>query len=160
MSDEPTMADVAAAVQAGRDGRPDEARTRLTTLWERLGPAGDPLCRVTVAHFLADLQSEPRDELLWDQRALDAVGELSDARADEHQTGMQARGFLPSLHLNLADVHRRLGDVTAAREHLVAAEAAAPDLPDGDYGDVVRGGLTRVREALDAGSVDPLSDDA
>ncbi len=61
-------------------------------------------------------------------------------------------GFLPSLHLNLADVHRRLGNRTRAREHLASAQAAMPDLPGGDYGDLVRSGLEHVRDALESGS--------
>ncbi|TYP90422.1 hypothetical protein [Blastococcus xanthinilyticus] len=155
-TDEPTMADIAAAAQAGRDGRRAEARERLTSLWERLGPDGDPLDRVTVAHFLADLQDDAREELAWDERALAAVADLTDDRAQQEHAGLRVRGFLPSLHLNLADVHRRLGDEPAAREHLAAAEAASGDLPDGDYGDLVRSGLAHVRTALEAGSTDPL----
>ena len=139
------MAEIAAAVQTGRDGRHAEARERLSGFWARLGPEGDPLNRVTVAHFLADLQDDHREELVWDERALAAAGDLPDVR-----------GFLPSLHLNLADGHRRLGNGPAARQHLTAAELAAPDLPSGDYGDLVRSGLGHVRDALDSGSTDPL----
>ena len=153
----PTMADIAAAVQVGRDGRRAESREQLGSLWERLGHDGDPLCRVTLAHFLADLQDDAREELAWDERALAAVGDLTDERADQQHTGMQVRGFLPSLHLNLADVHRRLGNEAAAREHLASAEALAPDLPGGDYGDLIRSGLEHVRTALDAGSTDRLA---
>ncbi|NEK58722.1 hypothetical protein GCU56_12670 [Geodermatophilus sabuli] len=153
---DPTMADVAAAVQAGRDGRRAEARERLTALWERLGPEGDPLDRVTVAHFLADLQDDARDELAWDERALAAAGDLTDDRGHQQHAGSQVRGFLPSLHLNLADVHRRLGNEPAAREHLAAADASAPDLPGGDYGDLIRSGLEHVRAAIDRGSTDRL----
>ncbi len=153
---EPTMADIAAAVQAGRDGRRAEAREALTALWDRLGPDGDRLCRVTLAHFLADLQDDAREELAWDERALAAVAALTDDRAHQHHAGLQVRAFLPSLHLNLADVHRRLGNVPAARDHLAAAEVSAPDLPSGDYGDLVRSGLGHVRAALDSGSTDRL----
>ncbi|SOD98632.1 hypothetical protein [Blastococcus haudaquaticus] len=154
---DPTMADIAAAVQVGRDGRRAESREQLDALWERLGPDGDPLCRVTLAHFLADLQDDPREELAWDERALEAVGDLTDRRAGQEHAGVQARGFLPSLHLNLADVHRRLGNPAAAREHLAAAEAKAPDLPSGDYADLIRSGLEHVRAALDAGSTERLA---
>ena len=149
------MAGIAAAVQAGRDGRRAEARERLAAIWGRLGPEGDPLNRITVAHFLADLQDDARAELQWDERALAAAGELTGDRAAQ-DAGSQVRGFLPSLHLNLADVHRRLGDEPAARQHLAAAEASVPALPGGDYGDLIRSGLEQVRKALDSGSTDRL----
>jgi hypothetical protein len=153
---EPTMADIAAAVQAGRDGRRADAREQLTAFWERLGPRGDPLRRVTVAHFLADLQDPARGELAWDERALAAVADLTDDHADQQHAGSRVRGFLPSLHLNLADVHRRLRNEPATREHLASAEASTPDLPSGNYGDLIRSGFAQVRDALDSRSTDRL----
>ena len=65
-----TMAEIVAAVELGRGGAQAEARQRLTDLWERVGPDGDPLHRVTLAHFLADLQDDVRRRL----------GDLSGAR--------------------------------------------------------------------------------
>lgn len=126
-------------------------------MWQRLGPDGDPLHRVSLAHFLADLQDDVREELSWDERALAAVGDLTDERVQQHLAAMHVRGFLPSLHLNLADCHRRLGDPTRAREHLAEAERSVGALADDDYGRMMRGAMHHVRDALDAGSTDPLS---
>ena len=153
-SDE-TMAEIVAAVELGRGGARADARRRLTDLWERVGPDGDPLHRVTLAHFLADLQDDVRAELRWDERALAAAGDLTDERAQQYAAALRVRGLLPSLHLNLADCLRRLGDASGARQHL--AEAASIDeLADDAYGRMIRAGLWHVQTALEAGSTAPL----
>ncbi|ROS39125.1 hypothetical protein [Amycolatopsis thermoflava] len=114
---------------------PAEARRILLRLWEE----GSVVDRCAAAHFLADRQDEPRDELLWDLRALE-VAQAADP-AEVH-------GFFPSLHLNLADVYHRLGDLAKAREHLAAAEAVTDTLQDDGYGRMIRGGLARLAEKL------------
>ena len=151
-----TMAEFAAAVELGRGGARAEARRRLADLWERVGPDGDPLHRVSIAHFLADLQDDVRTELSWDERALAAAGDLTDERAQQYDAALRVRGLLPSLHLNLADCLRRLGDLSGARQHLARAEASIGELADDGYGRLVRAGLEHVRGALEAGSTEPL----
>lgn len=151
-----TMARIVAAIEQGRAGDAAGARAELGLLWDGIGPGGDPLHRCTLAHFLADLQDEDRDELVWDERALDAAGVLTDQRAQEYDSTMQVRALLPSLHLSLADDHRRLGATDRAREHLVAARDALPDLPDDGYGALVRSAFDQIAAALDAGSAAPL----
>ncbi|HXV93076.1 MAG TPA: hypothetical protein VD813_07245 [Pseudonocardia sp.] len=127
------------------------ARAGFATLWAEIGPDGDPLHAVTLAHWMADVQDDPAEELTWDRRALAAADRLTDERARRHHDSLAVRTFYPSLHLNLAADHAKLGDRDAAREHLSAAEAALPDLPEGGYGDFVRGGVERLREQLDSG---------
>src|SRR3712207_1028544 len=118
-----TMAEIVAAVELGRGGARAEARRRLSDLWERVGPEGDPLHRVTLAHFLADLQDDVRAELHWDERALAAADDLTDEHAQQYDAALRVRGLLPSWHLNLADCLRRLGDMSGARQHPTQAEA-------------------------------------
>jgi hypothetical protein len=60
-----------------------------------------------------------------------------------------------SLHLNLADDHRRLSNPAKAREHLATAHDLVKHLPDDQYGKI-RGGIQNVTQALDAGSTEPL----
>ncbi|MFC9981177.1 hypothetical protein [Gordonia sp. NPDC127522] len=126
------------AVTLGRSGETALARDRLLALWETIGVEGDSLHRCTLAHHLADLYSEPAESLTWDVRALDAADALSDRRAQAHHADLSVAGFYPSLHLNLADDHRRLGSFDAARRHLDAARQAAGDLPKGPYGTMIR----------------------
>jgi hypothetical protein len=151
------MTAIGAAVEQGRAGEKAHAREALTRLWDQVGSAGDALHRCSIAHYLADLQDAVEDELRWDQRALGAVADLSDERAGRFHESLQVRGFLPSLHLNLADGYRRAGDRDRAGHHLGVARSLAGELPDDEYGSVVRGGIGRVGELLDAGSRAPLA---
>lgn len=141
-----SMGDVGAAVQIGRDGDPDEARRRLTELWEQ--PDNDLATRCAIAHFLADLQETDADELLWDERAL--------AAAEEDKDNPAVYAFFPSLQVSVADVRRRLGDTALAYAHLALAKQVLDRLPEGEYGDVIRGAVVAVGEALDTGSTAKL----
>ena len=81
------MARIGAAMAQG----PDEARRLLAAIWDD-GP--DALRRVAVAHYLADLQTDPHDELAWDRRALAEAEAVTDdrARAKAHGTGLVDAG--------------------------------------------------------------------
>ena len=145
---DPTMARVAEAVELGQTGRATEARELFAQIWAELGPDGDPLHRVTVAHHMADLQEDPHEELAWDLRALDAVDGVTDQRAaDAGATGPVA-AFYPSLHLNLGEDYRKIGDAESARRHLELGRAAAGALPDDGYGQLIRGGLEGLAQRL------------
>jgi hypothetical protein len=145
---DPTMARVAEAVELGQTGRATEARELFAQIWAELGPDGDPLHRVTVAHHMADLQEDPYEELAWDLRALTAVDGVTDQRvADAGATGPVA-AFYPSLHLNLGEDYRKIGDAEAARRHLELGRAAAGALPDDGYGQLIRGGLEGLAQRL------------
>jgi hypothetical protein len=143
------MEQLAAAVEVGRAGDRGAARVQLESLWAEAGD--DPFGRCTVAHYLADLQETTQDELRWDLRALEASEELTGGHA-----GLQVEAFLPSLHLNLADDYRRLSRTDEARHHLRLARERLAVLGQDAYGDLIRGAVDRVGEALDAGSTEPL----
>ncbi|MEU8968267.1 hypothetical protein AB0D11_03145 [Streptomyces monashensis] len=129
-------------------GDREEARTRFLALWAEIGESGDPLHRCTLAHYLADTQDDAGDELAWDLRALSAAEELADGGdgADGEPAGV--RGFLPSLHLNLAADYVKLGRAEAARTHVRRARRAAGALSDDRYGDGVRAAITRLELRL------------
>ncbi|MEU9454212.1 hypothetical protein [Streptomyces sp. NPDC048277] len=131
-------------------GDREEARRRLLDLWTELGAHGDPLHRCTLAHYLADTQDDPADELAWDLRALSA--------ADEAATSAGLRGFYPSLHLNLAADYVKLGRTEAARSHLHRARGAAATLGDDGYGDGVWAAISRLELRL--GDDDPPADES
>jgi hypothetical protein len=151
------MTAMGAAVEQGRAGDRAGARQALAELWDTVGGQGDALHRCCIAHYLADLQDSVADELRWDQRALAAITDLSDERARQYRDSLQVRAFLPTLHLNLADAHRRSGDLAAARRFLETAVEHVDALPDDDYGTMIRGGIARVREAVESGSRMPLA---
>ncbi|MBC3982406.1 hypothetical protein H8N01_07490 [Streptomyces sp. AC536] len=82
------------AVMLHRGGDREEARNRLGELWQELGVEDDTLHHCTLAHYLADTQDDPADELAWDLRALAVADRLMrehDARA-EHDTRAEHDG--------------------------------------------------------------------
>jgi hypothetical protein len=122
-------------------GERESARQLLTGLWEQVGPDGDALHRCAVAHHLADVQNDAREELAWDLRALQAADSITDERAAQAGVPGPAAGLYPSLHLNLGEDYRKLGDRTAARHHLTLGQAAASALGDDGYSTMIRRGL-------------------
>ncbi|MER6065179.1 hypothetical protein ACIBJF_31805 [Streptomyces sp. NPDC050743] len=121
-------------------GDREEARSRFLNLWAEIGEDGDPLHRCTLAHYLADTQDDPEDELAWDLRALSA--------AEERGAPPSALGLIPSLHLNLAADYVKLGRDEAARGHLRRARDAAAALADDGYGDGVWAAIGRLELRL------------
>ncbi|KUO18148.1 hypothetical protein [Streptomyces dysideae] len=133
-------------------GDREEARRRLLDLWVELGEDGDPLHRCTLAHYLADTQDDPCDELAWDLRALTAAEELTGQGCGESSAGAVAvRALYPSLHLNLAADYVKLGRAEAARVHVRRARGAAAVLGDDRYGDGVRAAISRLELRLGEG---------
>jgi len=142
------MEAIGAAVVLGHEGDTESARRDLLAIWSRVGAAGDPYHRCTLAHYLADLYESPAEALVWDVRALDAADALTDERAQQHHAHLQVAGFYPSLHLNIADNLRRLGAFGAAAEHVDDAARHAPALADDAYGDMLRTAISEVRQAI------------
>jgi hypothetical protein len=126
------------------------ARRLFAELWEQVGPDGDPFHRCALAHSMADVQDDVRDELAWDLRALEAADELTDARVQEAGVAGPVAGFYPSLHLNLADAYRRLGELEQAREHLVRGRAASTLLGDDAYAQMIHEAFERLASRLAA----------
>ncbi|MFD3377022.1 hypothetical protein [Streptomyces sp. NPDC058697] len=138
-------------------GDREEARGRFLDLWTEIGEDGDALHRCTLAHYMADAQDDPSDELAWDLRALSAADTVTDtptdrptdARIAEHQQSPAVRAFYPSLHLSLAVDYANLGRSEAARSHLRRARDTVGVLGDDAYGDGVRAGIGRLELRLD-----------
>jgi hypothetical protein len=93
------------------------------------------------AHYLARQQADDEAAFRWNLVAL----RLADATEDT-----QVRGFYPSLHVCMASSYQLLGDRTAALAHLTEAEQRIDVLPDTPYRDLVRQGISNVRDRLDA----------
>jgi hypothetical protein len=146
---DPTMSRIGEGITLGQQGDRAGARRVLADTWAAIGgDDGDPLHRCALAHSMADVCDDVAEELRWDERALAAAGSLTDERATRAGMTAGVAAMYPSLHLNLADCHRRLGDLDAAREHLALGQAATGALPDDGYGQLIRGGLDRLAERL------------
>ncbi len=129
-------------------GDREEARNRFAALWEEMGEGGSPLHRCTLAHYMADTQDDPEDELTWDLRALKAADTIGRNGARWDGTMLSVRGFYSALHLNLAADYHRLGEHQLARGHLGRAHESAGALADDEYGDGVRAAIARMRLRL------------
>lgn len=129
-------------------GERELARHVLQQAWNDLSPDGDPLHRCAAAHTMADVQDDPRDELTWDLRALAAAAQISDEHVAEAGVDGPVLGFYPSLHLNLADVYRRLGESSFALDHIRLGLAALEHLAPNPYLAEIRRSLERIGREL------------
>ncbi|WP_435807875.1 hypothetical protein [Streptomyces cyaneofuscatus] len=130
-SEDAVMTRIGQAVMLLHGGDREEARNRFGLLWSELGADGDGLHRCTLAHYMADTQDDPGDELAWDLRALTAAEGLGGERPAEHRDSLAVQALYPSLHLNLAADYLKLQRPDAARIHLRQARDAADALEDG-----------------------------
>ena len=130
--------EIRTGVRLREAGKPAEARELLTALWPEVNAATDAFARCFLAHSLADVQDDPREELRWDVIALDAGEAVSEGQAAKREIPGGRRGLLPSLHLNLAESYVRVGDEDRASEHYRAGLEMVPFLGDDSYGDSLR----------------------
>ncbi|MFE3789029.1 hypothetical protein [Streptomyces goshikiensis] len=75
-SEDAVMTRIGQAVILLHAGDREEARNRLGEIWAEIAAEGDSLHRCTLAHYMADAQDDPADELAWDLRALTAADGL------------------------------------------------------------------------------------
>ncbi|MFJ6938513.1 hypothetical protein [Streptomyces sp. NPDC101132] len=150
-SEDAVMTRIGQAVMLLHAGDRAEARERLAAIWTEIGCEGAPLHLCTLAHYMADAQDDPSDELAWDLRALTAaegLGAGGPARDDGPAAGrapaVAVRALYPSLHLNLAADYVKLQRPDAARVHLDRARAASGALGDDGYGNGVRAAIERL----------------
>ncbi|MFJ9852267.1 hypothetical protein [Streptomyces sp. NPDC101150] len=138
------------AIMLHRAGDREEARNRLLELWHEIGPQGDAFHRCTLAHYMADTQDDPRDELDWDLRALEAAEGFVTERTTGTDTGALC-AFFPSLHLNLAADYVALDRPADARAQLLRARASTNGVADGEYRQGLREAIDRLAVRLEAG---------
>lgn len=130
-------------------GQRDAARDLFTQIWVDIGGEhGDPLPVCVLAHAIADVQDDVDQELIWDLRALAAADVVTDERVAQAGVALPAAGLYPSLHLNLCECNRKLGDLDRAREHLRHAQAGIDALGNDEYGQLIKDGLERLTKQL------------
>jgi hypothetical protein len=148
---DPIMIRIGEGIGLGHSGDREAARRLFSEVWEEIGVDGDALHRCALAHSMADVQDDVVEELRWDLRALDAADLIGDERVCQAGIAASVRGFYPSLHLNLAEAYRKLGDVDRARDHLERGYAVMGVLADDGYAQMIRAGLDRIADRLSAG---------
>jgi tetratricopeptide (TPR) repeat protein len=150
MSSDPTIVRIGQAVELHHyQGQREAAREEFVQIWEDIGgEQGDPLHVCVLAHAMADVQDDVHQELVWDQRALAAADLLTEERVAQAGVSLPVAGLYPSLHLNLGECYRKLGDLGRAREHLQQAQASIGALGDDGYGRLIRAGLEQLAQRL------------
>lgn len=139
---------ITAAVGLALGGARTEGAAELRRCWESTG-ADEHAQRSVLAHYLADLEADLDDEVAWDERALGEFSHVGDG--DLAAIGIaRADGLAPSLHLNLGDGYLRQGLVAQAQAQLAAGLARQDALADDGYGAMVRSGLARLADRIDA----------
>lgn len=150
MITDPTLVRIGQGVELhhGR-GRRAAAHELFARIWDEIGgEQGDPLHVCVLAHAMADVQDDVHEELVWDRRALAAAGRLTDARTAQAGVLLPVAGLYPSLHLNLSECYRKLGDLDSAREHLERARTGIGALGDNQYAQLIRTGMERLTQLL------------
>ncbi|MGW0362781.1 hypothetical protein [Streptomyces sp. NPDC002990] len=155
-SEDAVMTRIGQAVILLHAGDREEARNRLGEIWSEIGEEGHSLHLCTLAHYMADAQDDPAEELAWDLRALKAADGLGEdlgpprGRTGQQEPHLAMRVFYPSLHLSLAADYVKLRRPEAARVHLARARAATGALSDDGYGNGVRAAIARLEQRLAA----------
>ncbi|MEV4420081.1 hypothetical protein AB0L40_08920 [Patulibacter sp. NPDC049589] len=157
MNDDPVMRRAFEGQRLLLQGDRDGAREVYAELWADLDAAGDddPMHRVWVAHVTADAQSDPAEQVHWDLVALKAADDAAERGGID---GVSVRTFYPSLHLNLGEGFRRLGDVRRAREHLAEAERHLRGHPADDERDGIAAAVEGLRDRIEHPPEDRMPD--
>lgn len=145
---DPVLDRIGEALTLHNAGRRREGREACAAIWAEIETDGDPFHQCVLAHYMADTQDDPAAELMWDRRALDAANRIGRERPDT--TSLSVLSLYPSLHLNLADVLHRTGDIGGARHHLHLAQQSSDALADDGYGQMIRSGIERLAARLSA----------
>ena len=143
--DDPMLARISDALGLYNSGRRAEAREAFVQLWAEANE-GDPFHQCLLAHYMADAQDDPLEELEWDRKALAAADRISRERPDA--ASLTVLSLYPSLYLNLGDVLHRTGKLDEARKHLKLAQQSADALADDAYGQMIRNGIERLAQRL------------
>ncbi|ALG85457.1 hypothetical protein [Gordonia phthalatica] len=158
------MTDLISRLTQALAGPEHDRRTAVDELWATL-PADDHAARCIVAHYAADLQPTLTDEVQWDEVSLAESALLTDESLRAIQPSLTVEGFLPSLHLNVADGYRRqerfaeaIAQLDAGRSHLHVFDDAPAE--QGAYVAVIRDGYTRVARLIAERSTAPSAPSA
>ncbi|UNO38710.1 hypothetical protein [Streptomyces sp. MST-110588] len=138
-SEDVVLTRIGQAIMLHHGGDREEARNRLSDLWEEVGSRGNPFHRCALAHYLADTQDDPADELAWDLRALEAAerftwyGDAAASAVGGAPAGEPAAGSLPAGHLPPGD-RNAAGDGDSAAGVAASGACAAGHSADGGAG--------------------------
>ncbi|NKY17265.1 hypothetical protein [Tsukamurella spumae] len=138
---------------AAMTGEQAERKQKLESVWVRIEPS-DHASRCIAAHYIADVQGDVEAEVEWDEVALAESAHVSDADLQAVHASLSVAGFMPSLHLNLADGYRRQGRFTEASDRLQTSrefDFALDTALDPSYASGIREAQVRLAARIAAG---------
>ncbi|HEY6977452.1 MAG TPA: rRNA adenine methyltransferase [Chitinophagaceae bacterium] len=116
--------------------KPDEAQTLFLRAWDK---ATNDFEKFTAAHYVARHQKSVKNKLKWDETALTYALKINDD---------SMRANYPSLYLNIAKCYEDLNDIGNAQKHYHAALSYSNYLPENDYGQMIKSGISKGIERL------------
>lgn len=120
-------------------GNSEAARRLFEQAWSE---ATDDYQACIAAHYLARQQESDDETFHWNQEALRRAEAANDERVES---------FYPSLYLNMWKSHEEAGDLEEARRYYELAAERLGEVPEGEYGDVVREGVARALKRIGRG---------
>lgn len=149
MTTDPVMAEIFATKRLLDSGDHAGARRQLEALWRRVENDGELMHTVALAHYMADVQDDPAEALVWDMRAFDAALRCADADFERHSPS-KLPAFMPSLHVNLGWDYFKMGEFLRSGEHVALARSFIHELADDPYGRNIRASIERLADDLAA----------
>ena len=138
---------------AAMTGDRSERKQKLEALWVRIESSAHA-SRCIAAHYIADVQGELDAEVEWDEVALAESAHVSDADLQAVHASLSVAGFMPSLHLNLAEGYRRQGRFAEASDRLQTSrefDFALDSALDPSYASGIREAQDRLATRIAAG---------
>ncbi|PSL46498.1 hypothetical protein CLV51_103478 [Chitinophaga niastensis] len=123
-------------IETEYSGNLEKADTLYREAWEL---AKNDLEFLTSAHYLARVQSDPRESFRWNLLALEYATKTTD---------LDIIAFYPSLYLNVAKSYENLRSFADAYKYYLLAHDCIQDLPDDGYGIMIRKGIEAGQERL------------
>ena len=108
---------------------PEDAKALFLQAWNK---SETDFEKFTSAHYVARHQTSTEDKLQWDKTALEFALKI-------HDDMMKAN--YPSLYLNIAKCYEDLKDFKNARKNYEAAQQYENNLPENDYGKMIKAGI-------------------
>ena len=146
MTSDPVLDRISDALDLFNAGRRGEARAAFGAIWAEIESEGDPFHHCVLSHYMANAQGDMESELTWNRRALAAADSIVSERPDA--ASLSVLSLYPALHLNLADVLFRSGDVPGASRQVHLARQASDALSDDTHGEQVRSAIERLATRL------------
>ena len=134
------------AISVSQTGDKEQATILFNKIKPLLGL--DPLHNCIFSHYMADIQSELKDELYWDLRSLEFLERLTDERLKEFNNNLSVKSLYASIYLNIAEDYRKNNMYDLSTKYINLAEKSSICLEQDGYANMIKNGIQRLKEKL------------